>query len=91
MTLRFYSMNSAPLRGCFRYPKHNQERGVGKIVKEEGRQRLFSSESFYLLHDCEIMLKIDSSERKGKFVPSVATAICNVDVCLYFDRFAGQS
>lgn len=69
----------------------NQEHGVGKTVKEEGKQRSFSSKSFYLLHDCEIMLKIDSSERKAKFVPSVATAICNVDVCLYFDRLEGQS
>lgn len=60
-------------------------------MEEKGRQRLFSSKSFYLLHDCEIMLKIDSSERKGKFVPSVVLAICKVDVCLYFDRFVGQS
>lgn len=36
------------------------------------------------------MLKIDSSERKRKFVPPVVIAICNVDMHLYFDRFVGK-
>lgn len=88
-TLRIASV----LRGCFGYPSHSDElEGLSREDSEEkGSQSLCGNKSSYLLHDCEIMLKIDSSEGKRKFVPPVVRAICTADTRFYFDRFAGQS
>lgn len=84
---------AAVLRGCFGYPSRSDElEGLSREDSEDkGSQSLCGNKSSYLLHDCEIMLKIDSSEGKRKFVPPVVRAICTADTRFYFDRFVGQS
>lgn len=89
--LYWYHLGCYELQQFFRAVLHTQdtmnlEVWAGKTLKGKAHRK-----SFYLLHDCEIMLKTDSCERKRNFVPSVVIAICNVDTCLYFDRLVGQS
>lgn len=62
------------LWGCSRDPTPviNREVHAGKVLKRKAGR--VCACAFYPLHDCEITLKIDSSEEERKFVPSVVIA-----------------
>lgn len=70
--LAFYCPSlQAALWGCSRYPTPVINH-AGRILKRKACRGCACA--FYPLHDCEITLKIDSSEEERKFVPSVVIA-----------------